>query len=94
MVTTVQQGGADAVGLVARGPVRIAVPRGENPDITLALSYEGPLQAPIAKGEEVAELVVSIAGMPEHRVPLYASEEVLEATLVQRVFNALGSWVA
>ena len=50
--------------------------------------------APIAKGEEVAELVVSIAGMPEHRVPLYASEEVLEATLVQRVFNALGSWVA
>ena len=32
--------------------------------------------------------------MPEHRVPLYASEEVLEATLVQRVFNALGSWVA
>lgn len=90
----VQQGGADAVGLVARGPLRIAVPRGENPDITLALSYEGPLQAPIAKGEEVAELVVSIAGMPEHRVPLYASEEVLEATLVQRVFNALGSWVA
>jgi D-alanyl-D-alanine carboxypeptidase (penicillin-binding protein 5/6) len=90
----VQQGGADAVGLVARGPLRIAVPRGENPDITLALSYEGPLQAPIAKGEEVAELVVSIAGMPEHRVPLFASEEVLEATLVQRVFNALGSWVA
>ncbi|WP_306096442.1 D-alanyl-D-alanine carboxypeptidase family protein [Qipengyuania flava] len=90
----VQQGGADAVGLVARGPLRIAVPRGENPDIAFALSYEGPLQAPIAKGEEVAELVVSIAGMPEHRVPLYASEEVLEATLVQRVFNALGSWVA
>ena len=27
-------------------------------------------------------------------VGIAASEEVLEATLVQRVFNALGSWVA
>ena len=52
------------------------------------------MQAPIAKGEEVAELIVSIEGMPDHRVPLVASEEVLEATMLQRVFNAMRSWVA
>lgn len=90
----VQQGGAGEVGLTAAGPVRISVPKGTEPEVSLALRYEGPLQAPIAKGEEVAELVVSIEGMPDHRVPLVASEEVLEATLLQRVFNAMRSWVA
>ncbi|WP_247715178.1 D-alanyl-D-alanine carboxypeptidase family protein [Qipengyuania mesophila] len=89
----VQQGGAAQVGLTARGPVRISVPKGQSPKVSLTLRYEGPLQAPIAKGEEVAELVVSIDGMPEHRVPLVAREEVLKATPVQRVFNALRSWV-
>ena len=89
----VQQGGAAQVGLAARGPIRISVPKGRSPTVSLTLRYEGPLQAPIAKGEEVAELMVTIDGMPEHRVPLVAREEVLEATPVQRVFNALRSWV-
>lgn len=90
----VQQGSAGEVGLTAAGPVRISVPKGTEPEVSLALRYEGPLQAPIAEGEEVAELIVSIEGMPEHRVPLVASEEVLEATMLQRVFNAMRSWVA
>lgn len=89
----VQQGGASRVGLTAQGPVRIWTPKGQTPEVKLTLRYEGPLQAPIAKGEEVAELVVSIEGMPEYRVPLVANEEVLEATVLQRVFNALRSWV-
>ncbi len=89
----VQQGGAAHVGLKAQGPVRISIPRGQDPEVSLSLRYEGPLQAPIAEGEEVAELVVSIAGMPEQRVPLVANEEVLEATTVQRVFNAFRAWV-
>lgn len=41
----------------------------------------------------MAELVVSIAGMPEHRVPLVAAEEVSEASIVRRVFNAFQSWL-
>jgi D-alanyl-D-alanine carboxypeptidase (penicillin-binding protein 5/6) len=89
----VQEGGASQVGLVAPGGVRISIPKGSEPYVSLSLRYEGPLQAPVAKGEEVAELVISIAGMPESRVPLIAGEEVLEATLVQRVFNAFRSWV-
>ena len=89
----VQEGGAGTVGLTTRRPLRIAVPRGSDPEISLTISYEGPLQAPVAKGEEVAELVVSIAGMPEHRVPLVAAEEVSEASNVRRVFNAFQSWL-
>ncbi|TMM50469.1 D-alanyl-D-alanine carboxypeptidase [Qipengyuania marisflavi] len=89
----VQGAGVPAVNLSARGPVKIDVPRGTNPAITMAVRYEGPLQAPIAKGEEVAQLVVSIAGMPEHRVPLVAETDVLEATLLQRLLNGLTGWM-
>nr|WP_234002286.1 D-alanyl-D-alanine carboxypeptidase family protein [Erythrobacter sp. AP23] len=89
----VQGGGAPEVGLEAPSGVRISIPKGTNPEVALSLRYEGPLRAPIAQGEQVAELVVAIAGMPEHRVPLVASEEVLDATMLQRVFNAFRSWI-
>ncbi|MEX0342612.1 MAG: D-alanyl-D-alanine carboxypeptidase family protein [Erythrobacter sp.] len=89
----VQGGSAGRVELEAPGGVRISVPRGSTPEIELTLRYEGPLRAPIAKGEPVAELVVSIAGMPEHRVPLVAREDVHEANPIHRVVNALRSWV-
>ncbi|QYJ08549.1 D-alanyl-D-alanine carboxypeptidase [Qipengyuania flava] len=90
------QGGADArVALVAPRPVSIAIPAGDaQPEISLALRYEGPLRAPVAQGEEVAELVVTIEGMPEHRVPLRAAEAVGEAGVLQRVANAFRSWVS
>ena len=90
----VQGGGVPAIGLVASGPVMVALSKGtQRRDIALSIRYEGPLQAPIAKGEEVAELIVEIDGMPDHRVPLLAKEDVLEATYVQRVFNAFRGWV-
>lgn len=89
----VQGGGAPQVNLVADGPVYVDVLKGTNPAISFALRYEGPLQAPIAKGEEVAELVVTIDGLPQYRVPLKARDAVLEANFVQRVFNGMRGWI-
>ncbi len=89
----VQGGGAGDVGLAAPGPVVVAIPEGANPEISLAVRYEGPLQAPVAKGEKVAELVIEIAGMPDVRVPLHAQEEVLRATPLQRLFNGFAGWI-
>ncbi len=89
----VQGGGARAVGLAASGPVIVTIPKGTAPHIALSLRYEGPLQAPVAKGEKVAELLVEIEGMPEHRVALHATEEVVRATPVQRMFNGFFGWL-
>ncbi|QPD00025.1 D-alanyl-D-alanine carboxypeptidase family protein [Qipengyuania soli] len=89
----VQDGGAPLVNLVTDGPFYVDVLKGTNPAISYTLRYEGPLQAPIAKGEEVAEMVVTIDGMPQYRVPLKAREAVVEANLLQRVFNGMRSWI-
>ena len=89
----VQGGNAISVGLRARGPINVSVPRGTNPKMKMSVRYEGPLQAPIAAGEEVAQLVVNIDGMPEHRIPLVAAQSVEKAGLVGRIVNGVVGWV-
>ena len=56
------------------------------------MSYEGPIQAPIAQGEEIAELVIAVDGMPDYRVPLVAGQDVGEAGLVRRALNGVLGW--
>jgi D-alanyl-D-alanine carboxypeptidase (penicillin-binding protein 5/6) len=41
-----------------------------------SIRYKGPLRAPIAKGQDVAVLVVRAPGQPEARLPLAAAENV------------------
>lgn len=85
----VQDGAEDAVALVAPGPIRVAVPQGGKPEIKLAIRYEGPLRAPIARGETVAELEISVEGLPPSRVPLAAATSVAQANLLERLGNGL-----
>lgn len=89
----VQGGGAPEVWLEARRPVNVDILAGTDPSVSLSVRYEGPLQAPIVKGEKVAELVVEVEGMTEYRVPLLASSDVPQATILQRVFNGFRSWL-
>ena len=85
----VQEGAERTVGLRAAGPIRIAYPKGSQPDIDLSVNYQGPLRAPIAAGERVAELVVRIEGMPDSRLPLYATKAIPKANLIERVINGV-----
>lgn len=89
----VQGGGVRSVGLRAPGPIQVAVPRGTRPEISLTVKYEGPLRAPIREGEEVAQMLVRVEGMPEYSIPLYAENDVFGATVVQRIINGLTGWI-
>lgn len=85
----VQDGAADEVPLVAPGSIRVAAPAGTAPEVTLAIHYEGPLRAPVAKGEEIAELEIHVTGLPPSRVPLVAGASVPQANLLQRLGNGI-----
>lgn len=85
----VQGGAARGVALQALRPIALAVPRGLSAKPKLSLAYQGPLEAPIRKGEQVAELVIVLEGMPETRIPLVAAREVAPANMAQRAFNGL-----
>ena len=53
----------------------------------LTIHYDGPLRAPIAKGEAVATLEIAVPGMEKATLPLYASQEVKEAGMFGRIAN-------
>ena len=88
----VQEGASRSVDLVAPRGIFIDMPVGPRRDISMQVTYDGPLPAPIAKGEHVANLTLAVEGMADVTVPLLASEAVPEAGVFDRVLNGLLGW--
>ncbi|MEB3414915.1 D-alanyl-D-alanine carboxypeptidase family protein [Alteriqipengyuania sp. WL0013] len=86
----VQNGASATVDLVAEQQIHASLPRGTSAsDVSLSIKYLGPIPAPVAKGEQIAELEVSIAGHGSHRIPLVAAEDVAEAGFWTRLWNGV-----
>lgn len=90
----VQNGNLRDLDLVADHPIHVSVPRGTRPKITMQIHYDGPLRAPIAQGEAVAELEIEVAGMGTSRVPLHAGEAVDKANSFQRIIGGIAGWIS
>lgn len=87
----VQLGGASEVGLVAPRNLSLAVPQGAGDIESATIVYEGPVRAPIAQGQHIADLVIRTPDMPPQRIPLVAEEAVAEAGFFGRVWAGLMS---
>ena len=84
------QGGAQrSIPLSAPIGIGYDLPAGQTGRVRLAIHYEGPLRAPIARGEQVAELEIAADGMRPARVPLSAAVDVPVANGFQRVVNGV-----
>lgn len=90
----VQDGEADSVALMTEHPVSYSVPREAKGAVKLAISYDGPLRAPVKAGEAVAELVITVDGMEPSRVPLVAAEDIAKAGFFRRIRNAFAGLVS
>lgn len=86
---SVQGGDVRKVTLVAPQGVNLTTDRGTRPRTTATIRYRGPLQAPIAKGSEIAQLEVSVAGQVVNRVPLSAGSAVAKAGPFDRLANGV-----
>ena len=87
----VQLGGDDEVALVAPRGIAVTLPSGAAANIRVKVVYDGPIKAPIAKGQHVANLVVSTPDTPPQTMPLVAAEAVGEAGFFGRIWNGLTS---
>ena len=52
----------------------------------MKIRYQGPVKAPIAKGQHIADLVVTTPDTGEQLMPLVAAEEVWEAGFFTRIW--------
>lgn len=88
----VQGGGARRVGLRTDRTVYVNVPRGASGELSMSISYDGPLRAPFSAGDKVATLVIEIPGMEPARLPLLATDDVEQAGVFARMLNGIAGW--
>jgi len=87
---TVQLGSESEVPLVAPRNLAVTIPAGlQSGSTSMKIRYNGPLTAPIAKGQQVAELVITTGDTPPQVVPLVAGEEVGRAGFFGRIWIGL-----
>jgi D-alanyl-D-alanine carboxypeptidase (penicillin-binding protein 5/6) len=86
----VQLGGDSSVGLVAPRDIAVTFASGLGQDLRARIVYQGPVKAPIAQGQHVADLVVTAGGV-EQTMPLVAENAVGEAGFFGRILAGLAS---
>jgi serine-type D-Ala-D-Ala carboxypeptidase (penicillin-binding protein 5/6) len=88
----VQLGSQSEVGLIAPRNLAVTFPAGASATMKVAVVYNGPVKAPIKKGQHIADLVVTTADTPPQHMPLVAEEDVAEAGFFRRAWSGLTSF--
>ena len=81
-------GDAATVGLVPAADVQRLIPVTARDKISADVVYSGPVQAPIAKGDQLAELVLRVPGLPDSRIALLAETDVPKGGFGTRISAA------
>jgi D-alanyl-D-alanine carboxypeptidase (penicillin-binding protein 5/6) len=89
----VWKGAQSEVKLGRPQPVIVAVPQGSATKVKTQVMRADPLMAPIAMGQPVATLHVTLADQPLVDVPLLALTTVESAGLMGRAWDAMRLWI-
>jgi D-alanyl-D-alanine carboxypeptidase (penicillin-binding protein 5/6) len=84
----VWMGAEPTVGLVAGEDLSVLMPALAPTEFQGEVIYTGPISAPITKGDQLAELVFTLEGLPETRIPLVADRDIGPGGFVSRVTTA------
>ena len=67
----------------------LTIPKRKKKTIKAILEYNGPLEAPIQKGEKVATLSVYVSDILKNEIDILAAEDVEKSNIFSRVFTSL-----
>lgn len=81
-------GAENTVGMVLAEDISMLLPVHAIEPLKTEVVYKGPLKAPIAKGDQIGELIITPEDLPEKRVPLLADRDIARHGFVGRVFAA------
>jgi D-alanyl-D-alanine carboxypeptidase (penicillin-binding protein 5/6) len=78
------------VPLVGDGNINVILPATATGKVSASIIYEGPLKAPIRKGDQVAVLRVSAAeSQATNDIPLYAGDNIDQSNFAMRGLDSL-----
>lgn len=81
----VWMGESTTIGLTVAEDLSLLVPVLDQASVNATVNYTGPLEAPLTAGQEVGELIVTLDGLPETRIPLVAAEDVAQGGFETRL---------
>ena len=84
----VWRGAEKTVGLVPAEDLTVLLPALSGKQINAEVVYTGPIEAPVKKGQELAELVLQPDELPEIRLPLVADKDIPSGGFIVRVKTA------
>ena len=82
-------GAKQKVALTVAEPVRMLMPITGRRDMKVTLSYNGPIKAPVAAGQQIGSLKVSVPGKQDKIVPVVAAEEVRASGFFNNMMRGL-----
>jgi D-alanyl-D-alanine carboxypeptidase (penicillin-binding protein 5/6) len=78
------------VPLVGDGNINIILPASATGKVTASIVYNGPIKAPIRKGDQVAILkVTSTESQATNEIPLYAGDDIEQSNFAMRGLDSL-----
>ena len=78
------------VPLVGDGSINIILPANATGKVSAQVVYEGPIKAPIRKGDQVATLrVTSAEAQATNDIPLYAGDDIEQSNFARRGLDSL-----
>lgn len=83
-------GSTSRVGLVAAKDVEILLPSLVREGLKGEVVYTGPIEAPVAAGQKLADLVIDVPDMEPVTVPLVAEQAVAKGGFTTRLRTAFG----
>jgi D-alanyl-D-alanine carboxypeptidase (penicillin-binding protein 5/6) len=85
----VWQGAKDTVPLTVKQPLGVTMQADSRPGMKVSLVYDGPVPAPVEKGQKVGMLKITAPDYPGLEAPVYAAETVSRAGIFARMYIGL-----
>ena len=80
-------GDSSYVPLIGPGLIKVMVPRDNSEPLRARIVYDGPIPAPVAKGQQIATLKVWRGDNLALEAPLQAAEDVGKGSMTQRAMD-------
>ena len=85
----VWNGKKNKVEVVVAEDIYLTIPKRKKNTIKVVVEYNGPIQAPIAKGEKLGLLNIYIAGELKKKFDIFSGEKIQKANIFSRLLTSI-----
>ena len=81
-------GKKNKIAAITKEDVYLTIPKRKKKSIKAVIEYNGPLEAPITKGDKIGMLNIYIAGELKKEIDIYSSEDIKKANIFSRLLKS------